>query len=166
MKANHNDNLVDVYKRQVVECTRSNVIFFLMLLRNVLLMRRCTFWNWTDSERIFFFSSSVSRKHFSEVLKKPSSPSSTMFPLARRSHNSSMQASNAAPITFLGRCWKVAICSTNSFWAVSYTHLYRGSGYGSAGDNSREPSSVGTYGKNHLQGQGQGNRHQHLSGYD
>ena len=49
----------------VVECTRSNVIFFLMLLRNVLLMRRCTFWNWTDSERIFFFSSSVSRKHFS-----------------------------------------------------------------------------------------------------
>ena len=77
----------------VVECTRSNVIFFLMLLRNVLLMRRCTFWNWTDSERIFFFSSSVSRKHFSEVLKNPSSPSSTMFPLASKSHNSSMQAS-------------------------------------------------------------------------
>ena len=100
----------------VVECTRSNVIFFLMLLRNVLLMRRCTFWNWTDSERIFFFSSSVSRKHFSEVLKNPSSPSSTMFPLASKSHSSSMQASNAAPITFLGRCWKVAICSTNSFW--------------------------------------------------
>ena len=108
----------------VVECTRSNVIFFLMLLRNVLLMRRCTFWNWTDSERIFFFSSSVSRRHFSEVLKNPSSPSSTMFPLASRSQSSSMQASSAAPITFLGRCWNVETCSTNSFWYKSLSGRY------------------------------------------
>ena len=76
----------------VGECVLSSFILCLIFLRNVLLIRKCTFWKRTDSDLIFFFSSSVSWVHFNEVLKNPNSPSSTMLPLASRSHSSSMQA--------------------------------------------------------------------------
>mgnify|MGYP006877980849 CR=1 FL=1 len=97
----------------VGECVLSSFILCLIFLRNVLLIRKCTFWKRTDSDLIFFFSSSVSWVHFNEVLKNPNSPSSTMLPLA-------------SPYNVFGQMLKHSNVFYKLFLGISFFRTYTG----------------------------------------
>lgn len=62
-------------------------------LRNLLLIRKFTFWKCTDGERIsFLFATALS--HFNDNEKNPNSPTSTIHPSASQLCNSSVIACN------------------------------------------------------------------------